>query len=145
MAFDLISPGEGEVNVSNSKSLIKAIKSIVIVDAVMSFDKAIVIASIVAATTFSIQLQVSLIICALLVSFPIIIFGASILSKIIEKYSFVVYFFGILLIHIAVELIIKDTFFVKYDFDTISKIHGLQVWAIALVIFAVAKFNVYKR
>lgn len=145
VAFDLISPEEEEVNVSDSKSLIKAIKSIVIADAVMSFDNAIVIASIVAATTFSIQLQVILIICALLVSFPIIIFGASILSKVIEKYSFVVYFFGILLIHIAVELIIKDTLFVKYDIDAISTIHGLQVWAIALAIFAVVWFGASKR
>ncbi len=135
VAADLVSTEEEEVDVKQSKSLAKAIKSIVIADAVMSFDNAIVIASIVAATTFSIQLQVVLIICALLVSFPIIIFGASILSKIIDKYSFVVYFFGILLIHIAVELIIKDTLFAKYNIDAISNIHGYQVWVVAIIIF----------
>lgn len=135
VAVDLVSPEEEEVEVEQSKSMLKAIKSIVIADAVMSFDNAIVIASIVAATTFSTSIQLILIVCALLVSFPIIIFGASILSKVIEKYSIVVYFFGILLIHIGVELIIKDTLFAKYDVDAITSIHGYQAWVIALIIF----------
>lgn len=135
VAVDLVSPEEVEVEVEQSKSMLKAIKSIVIADAVMSFDNAIVIASIVAATTFSTSIQLILIVCALLVSFPIIIFGASILSKVIEKYSIVVYFFGILLIHIGVELIIKDTLFAKYDVDAITSIHGYQAWVIALIIF----------
>lgn len=135
VAVDLVSPEEEEVEVEQSKSMLKAIKSIVIADAVMSFDNAIVIASIVAATTFSTSIQLILIVCALLVSFPIIIFGASILSKVIEKYSIVVYLFGILLIHIGVELIIKDTLFAKYDVDAITSIHGYQAWVIALIIF----------
>ncbi len=135
VAFDLIDPEEEEAQVAQSKNLAKAIKSIVIADAVMSFDNAIVIASIVAATSFGMGLQIILIICALLVSFPIIIFGASVLSKIIDKYNFVVYFFGVLLIHIAVELIIKDALFAKYQVDAITGIHGYQAWIISLIIF----------
>ncbi len=137
VAFDMVANDEEEPELDGATNLAKAVRSIVIADAVMSFDNAIVIASIVASTTFGMGVQLGLIVCALLVSFPIIIFGASILSKVIDKFNFVIYFFGILLIHIGVELFVKDTIFSKYDISAISHIHGVQVWIISLIIFVI--------
>lgn len=140
VALDLIGDGEEDHNVSQPRNLISAIKTIVIADAIMSFDNAVVIASIVSATGFSNGVQTILVICALLVSFPIIIFGAQILTKVIDKYNFVVYIFGILLIHIGVELMMHDSIFNRIHIIIGENAEVFGAWIISLIIFAVAWF-----
>lgn len=137
VAFDLIANQPEEHQVSQSSNLFNAIKSIVIADAVMSFDNAVVIASIVGSTGFSQIAQVALVISALLVSFPIIIFGARVLTKVIDKYNFVVYIFGVLLIHIAVELIIKDHIFTNLNVNINHSAEMIGAWIISLLLFGV--------
>lgn len=141
VAYDLITNEPEEHQVSQSSSLIKAIKSIVIADAVMSFDNAVVIASIVGSTGYSHLAQLVLVVCALLVSFPIIIFGAQILTKVIEKYNFVVYIFGVLLIHIAIELIIKDHIFAGINLHISHGVELFGAWILSFVIFAVVWYR----
>ncbi len=145
VAIDLIGNGEEEHNVSQSTNILNAIKSIVIADAVMSFDNAVVIASIVAATGYSDLAQGVLVVCALLVSFPIIIFGAQILTKVIDKFSFVIYIFGVLLIHIGVELVMKDAIFGRMGIEFGPNLEAIGAWVIALIIFAIVWFVESKR
>ncbi len=141
VAIDLIVNEDEEHEVSQSSSLLKAIKAIVIADAIMSFDNAVVIASVVAATGYSHLIQMILIVCALFVSFPIIIFGARVLTKIIDKYKFVVNIFGILLIHIAVELMFGDQIFEILSLTMAVQVEFIFAWFLSLVIFAIVWYR----
>ncbi len=111
IAIDLVKKDDEKIEVKQEKSLKKAIRTIVLADLVMSLDNVIALVLVVAEASLNIQGQVILVFIALLISFPIILFGASILSKLIKKYFFIVYIFGFLLVHIAVDLILKDHIF----------------------------------
>ncbi len=111
IAIDLVKKEDEEIEVKQEKSLKKAIMTIVLADLVMSLDNVIALVLVVAESSLNIQGQVILVFIALLISFPIILFGASLLSKLIKKYFFIVYIFGFLLVHIAVDLILKDHIF----------------------------------
>lgn len=111
IALQLVSFDSENHDVKSQHTLGKAVKTIVVSDAIMSLDNAIVIATIAASANVAIEFEILLVVAALLFSFPIILFGASILSKIIEKYKVVVYLFSIILVHSAIEMILKDKVF----------------------------------
>ncbi len=111
IAIDLIKKEDEEIEIKQEKSLKKAIRTIVLADLVMSLDNVLALVLVVSGSALSIEGQALLVFIALLVSFPIILFGASILSNLIKKYFFIVYIFGFLLIHIAIDLILKDHIF----------------------------------
>lgn len=140
VAIDLIGNGEENVEVTQASNLFNAVKSIVIADAVMSFDNAIVIASIATSKGFSAGVEGALIVVALLISFPIILFGASILTKVIDKFHFVIYIFGILLIHIGVSLVSHDSIFTKMHLVLAENSLSVLTWVVSAGIFVVAWF-----
>ncbi len=137
VAIDMMLPADEVVHVTSSSNLLRAIKTIVLADAIMSFDNAIVIATIAEKAQVSSQLEILLIVCALFVSFPIILFGATLLSKVIDKFKVIVYLFGLILIHIGVELASKDTLFAKIDYEINSTTEFFLLWLIAIVIFSI--------
>ncbi len=140
VAIDMMSPGEEEHDVDASTSFIHAVKTIVVADAVMSFDNAIVIASIAERAPVGNFVEMLLIIGALLISFPIILFGARILTSVIEKFSVIVYIFGIMLIHIGIELIVEDRLFSNLHVSLIENHQFYALWIVSLVIFAITYF-----
>ncbi len=137
VAIDMIVPKDEHINVEQSNDLLRAIKTIVIADAVMSFDNAIVIATIAEKAPVGTAGELILIVSALFVSFPIILFGAQILSKVIDKFKFVIYLFGLLLINIGVELAIKDSIFANFKFAFVQHNEKIFTWLIALIIFGI--------
>ncbi len=136
IAIDLIKQDEEEHEVKTSSKLGEAVKTIVIADAVMSFDNAVVIASIADKAPVSSGVELLLIVFALFISFPIILFGASLLTKVIDKYAFIVYFFGIILIHVGLELASQDSIFGRLHMHINENILFYGLWIITLVIFA---------
>lgn len=145
VAIDMLKPQKEEHNVKSSKNLINAIKTIVVADAVMSFDNAIVIASVAEKANVGTTTEIVLIITALLFSFPIILFGAQLLSKVIEKFKVIIYIFGLMLIHIGVELASKDHLFTKTEFKIASGSESALIWLIAIIIFIITLFIYQKK
>lgn len=145
IAYDLIKSDDEEHNVDGGNTLMSAVKTIVIADAVMSFDNAVVIASIAQDAPVGTAGEIGLIVMALLVSFPIILFGAQLLSKVIEKYTFVVYLCGILLIHIGVELFTQDSLFKNIGFDFFTNISVLSGWVITAIVFTISYILINKN
>jgi YjbE family integral membrane protein len=90
-------------NVESSDNLWRAVRTIAIADAVMSLDNVIAIA---AASGGNIWLFVF----GLLLSIPLIIFGSTMLSKIIDRFPIIVWAGAALLGWIAGEMIISDSF-----------------------------------
>lgn len=138
VAIDMMSDEEENHEIDASSSFVHAVKTIVVADAVMSFDNAIVIASIAERAPVSQGLEIILIIGALLISFPIILFGAKLLTAIIEKFNFIVYIFGIMLIHIGIELMSGDSIFTNIHIAFIENHEFIIFWLLSLVIFFVS-------
>ncbi len=136
IAIQLISFGDEEHEIKSQDTIGKAIKTIVISDAIMSLDNAIVIATIATSASLGLELEMALVVLALLFSFPIILFGASILSKIIEKYKFVVYIFSLIIVHSAIEMILKDK--IIQDLSNFVSPHLIEALDKSITIFIIS-------
>ena len=92
---------ENEDGVKAASSLMSAIRTIIIADAVMSLDNAIAIAAAAKGDT-------TLIVLGLLISIPLIIFGATIIMMLLNRFPIIVVAGGALLGYIAGEVIATD-------------------------------------
>jgi len=92
---------EAHGNIEASESLWKAVRTIAIADAVMSLDNVIAIAA-------ASRGHAELFIFGLLLSIPLIIMGAQLLTTIIERFPILVWIGAALLGWIAAEMILGD-------------------------------------
>ena len=96
--------GHGEIQASDR--LFTAIKTIVIADLVMSVDNVIAVAS--AAEQAGGEHQLALVIFGILVSIPIIIWGSTIVLKLMERFPIIITFGAGLLGWLAGGMIVSD-------------------------------------
>jgi len=101
IAVKLLMPEEGDADIESSDNLIKAIKIILVADLVMSLDNVVAVA---AAAKGSILLLV----LGLAISIPLVIFGATILMKLMERYPVIVVIGAALIGAVAGELLVTD-------------------------------------
>lgn len=99
-------------NVKGGVSLWSAVKTIIIADFVMSLDNVIAIAG--AAQNADPDHQLGLVIFGLLVSIPIIIWGSTLVLKLIDRFPIVVTFGAALLGWIAGGMMISDVVVVEH-------------------------------
>ena len=92
---------EAHSNIEASESLWKAVRTIAIADAVMSLDNVIAIAA-------ASRGHAELFIFGLLLSIPLIIMGAQLLTSLIERFPILVWLGAALLGWIAAEMILGD-------------------------------------
>lgn len=92
---------EGEDGVKGSASLWGAVRTIIIADAVMSLDNAIAIAAAAHGDTL-------LIVLGLVISVPLIIFGATLIMLLLQRFPIIVIAGGALLGWIAGEVLATD-------------------------------------
>ncbi len=146
IAIGLLKKEDEEVQIKQEKSLKKAISTIVLADLVMSLDNVVALTLVVTESNLTTQGQVGLVIIALLVSFPIILFGASILSNLIKKYFFIVYIFGFLLVHVAIDLILQDHIFDSYRlFLQTHNIESFITYLLSLIIILISVLILNKK
>ena len=98
---------ESSLNVSQENSLFGAIKTIIIADFVMSLDNSVAIAGAADGNIY-------LVIFGLLLSVPIIIWGSSIILKLIDKYPIIIYLGAALLGWISGDMIQTDILTINY-------------------------------
>lgn len=96
----------GHGDLQGGSTLMSAIKTIIVADFVMSLDNVIAIAGAAQRTEGS--QQMFLVVFGLLVSIPIIVWGSTIVLKLIDRYPIVVTLGGALLGYIAGDLMVKD-------------------------------------
>ncbi|MCK9510654.1 MAG: TerC family protein [Pigmentiphaga sp.] len=99
-------------DLQGGSTLLSAIKTIILADFIMSLDNVIAIAG--AAQRAHGDHQMGLVIFGLLVSVPIIIWGSTLVLKLIDRYPVVVTFGAALLGWIAGGMLVTDTMTVKY-------------------------------
>lgn len=92
---------EGGHTVESSETMWRAVRTIAIADAVMSLDNVVAIAAAAGGNIW-------LFIFGLLLSIPLIIFGSTLLSTIIDRFPIIIWAGGALLGWIAGEMIVTD-------------------------------------
>jgi YjbE family integral membrane protein len=108
IGIKLIVEEEGSAEIKAHASLWAAISTIVVADAVMSLDNAIAIAG-------AARGNFSLIVIGLLLSIPIIVLGATLISKVLERYPWIGIAGAALIGWIAGEVIAGDGRFDRTD------------------------------
>lgn len=97
--------GHSEIQASNR--LLSAVKTIIVADLVMSIDNVIAVAS--AAEHAGGEHQMLLVIFGILVSIPIIIWGSTIVLRLMERFPIIVTFGAALLGYLAAAMVVSDT------------------------------------
>ena len=104
----LMMPDHSDPNIKPSDQLWAAVKTIIVADAVMSLDNVIAVAG--AAEAADPQHRLALIIFGLLVSIPLIVWGSTLVLKLLDKFPIVIALGAGLLGWIAGGLMIDDPF-----------------------------------
>ncbi|MDS1141824.1 TerC family protein [Pusillimonas sp. SM2304] len=131
----LLIPDEDEHgNIKGGSSVWSAVKTILIADFVMSLDNVIAIAG--AAQNTHLDHQLYYVIFGLIVSVPIIIWGSTLVLKLIDRFPLVVTFGAALLGWIAGGMLVTDVFIVEQfgPISTTAKITAEVIGAISVVL-----------
>jgi YjbE family integral membrane protein len=116
IAVKLLVPEDDEENVESSDNLMKAIKTILIADLVMSLDNVIGVAA-------AAKGNMTLLILGLAISIPIVIFGATMLMKLMEKWPIIITIGAGLLGWVAGEMLITDPAWSEWLDNTFPWLH----------------------
>ncbi len=101
IGVQLLLPEEGEENIDGHENLLAAIKTILIADLVMSLDNVIAVAAAAGDS-------VTLLILGLAISIPLVIFGSTLLMKVMERFPIIITAGGALLGFVAGEMAVSD-------------------------------------
>ena len=128
----------GEHNVDAKDTFWGAIGTIVVADAVMGIDNALGIAA-------AANGNFVLIIAGLLISVPIILFGAGLVSKILQKYPDTVFLGSFVLFAVAFLMLMKEPLLSAWWSGLVSWAAAILPWLAALIITAVQYHRVRMR
>jgi YjbE family integral membrane protein len=122
-------------NIKPADKLIAAIKTIIVADAVMSLDNVIAIAG--AAEAADPQHRIALVIFGLVVSIPLIVWGSTLVLKLLDRFPIIVTLGAALLGWIAGGLIINDPAGDRWPLlDTPAAEYGAHIAGALFVIVA---------
>lgn len=132
----------GEHEVKASDTFWGAIWTIVVADAVMGIDNALGIAA-------AAQGNFILIIAGLLISVPIILFGATLVSKVLQKWPDTVFLGSFVLFAVAFLMLMKEPLMVEWWGQLTPLAAKILPWVAATVITAVqynqARLHLHKK
>jgi YjbE family integral membrane protein len=97
----LLKGDDGEENVQDNANLVAAIKTIIIADLVMSLDNVIAVAA-------AAKGNVPLLVIGLVISIPLIIFGSTLLLKLMNRFPIIITIGAALLGWVAGEMALSD-------------------------------------
>lgn len=142
IGVSLLLPGEaGENNLKAKGTLLGAIKTILIADFVMSLDNVIAIAGIAYGT----EHQLLYVVFGLLLSVPIIIWGSTLILKILDRFPIVVMLGAGLLGWIAGGMLVTDSFIVAHYGEVARSTQlGVEV-ACALIVMVFGRWFAKRR
>jgi len=101
IGVQLLLPEEGEENIDGHENLMAAIRTILVADLVMSLDNVIAVAAAAGDS-------ISLLVLGLAISIPLVIFGSTLLMKVMERFPIIITAGGALLGFVAGEMAVSD-------------------------------------
>ena len=130
IAWKLIADSEPEEGkIEAGQSAWQAIRIIIVADAVMSLDNVI---ALVQAARVGGEVSVSLLVIGLATTVPLVVFGAALLTSLLNRFPILVYLGAALLVYLAVEMFFSDVFLHHYlePYASIEWIIGIAAAAI---------------
>ena len=130
IAYRLLLPdsGEGDLHQPSATTFWSAMRTIVIADAVMGLDNVLAVAGAAHGSYL-------LVVTGLLISVPIVVWGSTLVLKVVDRFPGIVYVGAGVLVWTAVKMITGETL-VKPWFDASRLLAGLAYLAIPLVLWA---------
>jgi YjbE family integral membrane protein len=124
---------EDDDKVQAGQTAWEAIRIIIVADAVMSLDNVI---ALVGAARIGGDVEFSLLVIGLATTIPLVIFGAALLTALLDRFPILVYAGAGLLVYIAVEMFFADKVLHHYlePYASIEWIIGLTATAIFITI-----------
>jgi YjbE family integral membrane protein len=101
IGVQLLLPEEGEANIDGHENMLAAIKTILVADLVMSADNVIAVAAAAGDSLI-------LLILGLAISIPLVIFGSTLLIKVMERFPIVITVGAALIGFVAGEMLVTD-------------------------------------
>ena len=132
IGIQLLLPEDGEENITSSDDLMTAIKTILLADLVMSLDNVIGVAA-------AAKGSMPLLVIGLAVSIPLVIFGATMLLKIMERFPIIVTIGGTLLGWVAGEMAVTDPAIAAWIDANMSYMHTLGPAIGAVIVLGLGK------
>ncbi|WP_319241415.1 TerC family protein [uncultured Propionivibrio sp.] len=130
------SDDEGE-NIESSSNLVAAIKTILIADLVMSLDNVIAVAA--AAKGSFVLLMIGL-----AISIPLVIFGATMLLRLMERFPIIITIGAALLGYVSGEMAVTDPAVHHWINDNLPLLHNILPGSFAVLVVVVGKL-LFKR
>lgn len=116
IAVKLLLPEDGGDDIEGSDNLFQAIKTILIADLVMSLDNVIAVAA-------AAKGSIILLVLGLLISIPLVVFGATLLMRIMERFPVIVTVGAALIGWVAGEMLVTDPVLVGWVDANIPWVH----------------------
>ncbi len=132
----LIVPEEDEEHIDSSDNLFQAVKTILIADLVMSLDNVIAVAA--AAEQGPPEAKFALLIIGLALSIPIVIFGSTLMLKVMERFPIIITLGAGLLGWIAGDIMVTDPAVVGWVKANAAWLGEFKVAPIVGAVFVVA-------
>ena len=137
ISWQLVKPEEDEKEVEAGSGLWQSIRIIAVADAVMSLDN--VIALVAISRNSEGEPRVWLVALGIVLTIPIIMYGATILSDLMDRFPVIVYAGAALLVYVAVELMFDDRLGLVQSFAHATEgYHRIAALAIAAIFTAIA-------
>lgn len=130
IAIKLLIDDEGEANIKQASSLPKAVWTIIVADFIMSLDNVLAIAAAADGNIFVIILGIGL-------SIPIIIWGSTLVVKILHKYPILVYIGAGILGYTAGEMFVSDKKMHELFLPETSQLHWIIPVATTLIVIVI--------
>lgn len=138
IGIQLLIPEDGDEEVSSSEHLMAAIKTILVADLVMSLDNVIGVAA-------AAKGSMPLLIIGLAISIPLVIFGATLLLKVMERFPIIVTIGAMLLGWVAGEMAVTDPAVSGWVESNMPVLHTVGPAAGAIIVFLAGKFMARKK
>ena len=117
IGVQLLLPEEGEEHIDGHENLLAAIKTILIADLVMSLDNVIAVAAAAGDS-------IGLLVLGLGISIPLVIFGSTLLMRVMERFPIIVTAGGALLGFVAGEMAVTDPALRAWMSDNFTLLDG---------------------
>ncbi|MDP8972332.1 MAG: TerC family protein [Actinomycetota bacterium] len=133
VAWKLIhdSPGGEEENVQAGGNLWEAIRIIIIADVVMSLDNVVALVGVSGG-------NLALLVFGLALTIPLIIWGSTLLSALLDRWRWLVYVGAGILVYVAVEMLFEDRVVHGFIGDSLQSLETVIALAVTAVFVALA-------
>lgn len=133
IAVKLLTPADEDHDIAPADHLIAAIKTIVVADFVMSLDNVVAVAA-------AAKGSVLLLAIGLVISIPLVVFGATMLMKWMERWPVIITFGSAILGWVAVEMLITDPMAEPYFHQLPRYVHYVMAAIGAVFVVVVGKW-----